>query len=251
MTEQTFKDHFSGSSETYAHHRPRYPEALFRHIAGKTRHRHLAWDCATGNGQAARGLAAYFDEVIATDASTAQIAQAVPHPKVEFRVAPAERSGLAPASVDLVTVAQALHWFDFDAFYTEVRRVCRPGGVLAAWCYGLAVVSPAVDEIINELYAGTLGPFWPGERRHVETGYRQIPFPFAETETPDFAMQRDWQAGDMLGYLSSWSAVARYRDRFGRDPLEPVRQALVRAWGGDSVRHRVTWPLTLRIGRVD
>ncbi|MCU0933548.1 MAG: class I SAM-dependent methyltransferase, partial [Thiobacillaceae bacterium] len=173
-----FKDHFSTRSSRYAAFRPCYPVELFTYLASLTPGHDLAWDCATGSGQAARGLAKHYTRVSATDASTAQIDAAAPHARVEFRVAPAQDSGLPDRSADLTTVAQAAHWFDLQAFYAEVRRVLKPDGLLAIWCYERLAIEPAVDAIVEDFYGGLLGPYWPPERRLVESGYRDLDFPF-------------------------------------------------------------------------
>jgi SAM-dependent methyltransferase len=155
------------------------------------------------------------------------------------------------ASVDLVTVAQALHRFDLPAFYAEVKRVTRPGGILAAWCYELHEIIPEVDVVIRRLYSDILGVSWPPERRLVEEGYRTIPFPFDEIATPRFSMVARWDLDRLLGYLGTWSAVARYRERNGSDPLEQIREELAAAWGDPGSKLEVSWPLNLRVGRVD
>lgn len=241
-----FKDHFSSGSGDYARHRPGYPPALFSWLAAQAPATRLAWDCATGNGQAALGLAAHFDGVIATDASREQIAAAAAHPAVEYRVAPAEESGIDGGSADLVTAAQALHWFDVQRFYAEAERVLKPGGVLAVWNYGLARVSPAVDAIVARLYGDIVGEHWPPERRHIETGYRDLGFPWPVLGAPDFEMRAEWRAGDMLAYLRTWSASKRYREATGSDPVAIVEEALGAAWG--AAPRRVIWPLTLLAG---
>ncbi len=243
-----FKDHFSGHAADYARYRPGYPDSLFQHLAGLAPDRVLAWDCATGNGQAAAGLARHFERVIATDASAEQIASAAALDGVEFRVAPAESSGLETASADLVTVGQSLHWFDVAAFYAESERVLKPNGVLAAWCYELCTVTRAVDAVVARLYDDIVGPFWPPERRLIEAGYATLGFPEPRLDLPAIAMERDWQAADMLGYLATWSAVQRYQDANGDNPLEQIRPALTEAWGPRS--RRVTWPLTLLVWRA-
>src|SRR6266568_6165743 len=179
-----FPDHFSGVSAGYAAFRPRYPDALFDFLADAAPARDAAWDCATGNGQAAIGLAHHFPRVIATDASEAQIAHATPDPRVTYRVAPAEASGLDDRSVDLVTAAQALHWFDRPKFWAEARRVLRPRGVVAVWTYLLFEIAPEIDAIIREFYSDVVGPFWPPERHITEERYRTIEFPFAEFAAP-------------------------------------------------------------------
>lgn len=246
-----FQDHFSGHARTYGEFRPDYPVSLFAYLADLAPGHELAWDCATGNGQAALGLAEHFRDVLATDASPQQIEQARPHPRVLYAVAPSDRSPAADASVDLVTVAQALHWFDLPAFYAEVRRVLRPGGVLAVWCYGLHVITPEVDAVVHRLYHEIVGNDWPLERRWVEESYRTVPFPFDEIAPPCFQMTREWNLRHLWGYLDTWSACRRYQARTGVNPLDLVRDDLGAAWGdpNDGVRE-VRWPLSLRIGRL-
>jgi len=209
--------------------------------------RQLAWDCATGNGQAAVELAKVFDRVIATDASEKQVANAEVNPRVEYRVAPAEESGLDDRSVGLITGAQALHWFDLDRFYTEVRRVLKPDGVFAAWAYKLATVEPAIDEIVNHYYSDVVGPYWPAERVLVEK-FEELPFAFPQIETPAFEMIAEWSVERLLGYLGTWSATQRFMAAEKRDPLKEVEGKLRRFWGSD--KRRVSWPLTIRAGRV-
>jgi len=246
----TFADHFRGVSRGYANHRPTYPAALFDWLAQVAPARELAWDCATGSGQAARDLARHFTRVIATDASAAQLAQAAPHTRIEYRVAAAEDPGLEARSVDLVVVAQALHWFDVDAFHAEVRRVLVPGGVIAEWCYELTIVDAGpVDALLLELYHGALGPYWPPERVHIERGYRDLPFPFAVIEAPQFAMRVEWTLPQFTGYLRTWSATARYVAARGHDPVAELERQLGPHWG--SRARLVSWPLVLRVGRVD
>jgi len=246
----TFNDHFSDHADRYGVYRPSYPPDLFKYLASNVPRRDLVWDCGTGNGQAAHGLAAHFRRVVATDASAAQIAQARPHDRIEYFVAHAEQSPLPDCSVDLVTVAQALHWLDLDRFYPEVRRVARPGSVLACWCYELSTVDEQVDAVINRYYKEIVGPYWPPERELVESGYRTLPFPFEELTAPSFRMVASWDLHHLMGYLGTWSATARYRADRGQDPLNEVRQALADAWGHPDRVREVTWPLRLRIGRV-
>lgn len=248
---RAFTDHFASVAADYARFRPVYPAALFAWLADLAPARTMAWDCAAGSGQASRDLADHFDQVIATDASAAQIAAAHPHHRVEYRVAPAEASGLSAGTVDLVTVAQALHWFDLDRFYAEVRRVLKPGGVLAVWSYGvLAVAGTAVDERVQTFYRDTVGPYWPPERQLVESGYRTLPFPFAELEAPAFHMETSWSLSELLGYVRSWSATGRFGVERGYDPVTALADELASLWGAPLEPRIVTWPLALRVGRV-
>lgn len=246
-----FADHFSAVAHGYADYRPHYPEALFTYLATLAPATAMVWDCACGNGQAALGLAPHFRRVVASDASREQIAAAVAHPGIDYRVASAEQSGLATASVGLVTVAQALHWFDLERFYGEARRVLTPGGVLAVWSYGTSELEgEAVNRLVREFYAHTVGPYWPPQRRLVEEGYGALPFPFAEIAPPPLAMEAHWDLEALLGYLGTWSATSRYRQALGQDPLPPLAARLARVWGDAQATRRVSWPLSLRVGRT-
>jgi SAM-dependent methyltransferase len=246
----SFKDHFSGHADRYGAYRPSYPAALFEYLASLAPSHELAWDCATGNGQAAVALAPFFRRVVATDASARQIAEARAQPGVEYRVAPAERTDLADGSADLVTVAQALHWLDLPAFYAEVRRVCRPGAIVAVWTYQNCAVSPEVDAVVARLYDGILGDYWPPERKLVEQGYWTLAFPFEEIEAPTFPMVARWDLRRMFGYLDTWSSNQRYQARHGADPVDLVRDELAVAWGDADRERGVVWPFLLKVGRV-
>ena len=247
---QTFHDHFSSVANRYADFRPHYPAELFDYLATLAPRNSLVWDCACGNGQATLDLARRFDRVIATDASREQIASATPHPKVEFRVAPAEQSGLPDESVGLITVAQALHWFDLERFYTEARRVLSLGGVLTAWAYGInQVEGDDVNQLVQDFYTNTVGSYWPPERKLVEEGYRTISFPFGEITPPAFHMEAHWTLDQLLGYFSTWSATSRFIKATGRNPLESLSVELLRLWGDASSPRLIVWPLSLRIGR--
>lgn len=250
MSQGAFADHFSGVAATYAGFRPTYPPALFAWLARQTPGRQLAWDCAAGSGQASIDLAGHFDHVVATDASAEQIAAAAPHPRIAYRVAPAEASGLADASVDLITVAQALHWFDLDRFYAEARRVLKPSGILAVWTYGVLVLDDArLDERVQVFYRDTVGPYWPPERHHVATGYRELSFPFAEIAVPPVHMETRWTLPQLLGYLRSWSATARYVAAHGSDPVAALAAELAPLWGEPAQARAMAWPLSVRVGR--
>ena len=246
----TFRDHFAPAADAYAAYRPHYPAALFEWIAAAApRVTGRAWDCGTGSGQAAVGLAPSFDTVVATDASVAQVARAAAHERVHYAVAAAEAAPLAPASVDVVVVAQALHWMALDAFYAEVRRVVAPGGIVAVWSYALMEIDAAVDPLVLHLYRDVLGPWWPAERVHVDAGYRDLPFPFARLDAPAFEMRHAWTREQLVGYLGTWSAVLRRREAHG-DPLPAFAEALAAAWPDARERRTVRWPLALRAGRV-
>lgn len=244
-----FKDYFSTHSLNYAKYRPRYPSELFEYLASVAPARSHAWDCATGNGQAALGLAKFFERITATDASRSQIEHATGHERITYEVAPAEHTALESGSTDLITVAQAFHWFDFDGFYAEARRVLVSEGVLAVWCYNLLEISPPLDEIINRFYADTVGEFWPPERRLLEEGYRTIHFPFEELSAPQFHTEESWTLPDLIGYLGTWSATKRFIDARGFDPLEPLAGELLPVWGDPESAKPVRWPLYLRAGR--
>ncbi|HVT17307.1 MAG TPA: class I SAM-dependent methyltransferase [Thermoanaerobaculia bacterium] len=244
-----FKDHFSGHAADYAAYRPGYPAALFVYVATLPRGHGLAWDCATGNGQAATGLAPYFARVIATDASPQQIGNARPHPRIDYRVAPAESSGLAAGAVDLVTVAQALHWFELDKFFREARRVLAPGGAIAAWTYNLARVDPEIDRLTDRLARQIVGAYWPPERRWVDEEYRTIPFPFAEVEPRRIEHEEDWDLGRLLLYFGTWSSCHRYAQETGRDPVKMIQDELAAAWGPPSTLRRIHWPIYMRASR--
>ncbi|MBS4099045.1 MAG: class I SAM-dependent methyltransferase [Sulfuricella sp.] len=247
---RTFADHFSTVAGNYASFRPTYPAALFDWLAQLASGKQLAWDCAAGSGQASLDLAARFAAVIATDASLAQIGAAPQHPQISYRVAPAEASGLDDASVDLITVAQALHWFDLEQFYAEARRVLKPGGILAAWSYGVLHLDvPDIDRAAQRFYAETVGPYWPPERRLVEEGYRSLPFPFEELVPPEFAMHAEWSLPQLLGYFASWSATARCIAATGRDPVADIAEELLPLWGDPAFARNVHWPLAMRVGR--
>lgn len=198
-----FKDHFSAQSPDYGKYRPQYPEALFEHLASLSPAHAIAWDSATGTGQAALGLTPFYDRVIATDASSNQIEHAARHPKIDYRVCPSEDSGIAEASVDLVVVAQALHWFDLDGFFDECLRVLKDQGVIAIWSYGLHRISPEIDSIIDHFYDEMVGIYWPPERKMVEAGYRTIELPFREITPPAFHMQAYWTLHRLYGYLNT------------------------------------------------
>lgn len=246
----TFPDHFSGVAAAYAAFRPRYPDALFDFLAREAPARARAWDVGTGSGQAAAGLAKYFDQVIATDASDSQIESASPHPNVAYRVAPAELSGLDDGSVDLVTAAQAVHWFDRARFWAEARRALRPRGLIAVWTYVSFEITPRIDAVVRDFYSRVVGPFWPPERRHVEQRYQTIEFPFDEFAAPEFWIEQHVNLEDVAGYLRTWSATRAFVKQHHQDPVDGLLPELSEAWGSPQQPRKARWPVAMRVGRV-
>ena len=243
--------HFERNPADYKRYRPTYPPELFAYLASLPAAKDAAWDCGTGNGQAAVALAEHFAKIFATDASAKQLGEATAHLRVEYRAVSAEESNLDDASVDLVTVAQALHWFDLERFYAEVRRVAKAGGVLAVWCYTMHRIEPAIDRIVDRFYYDVVGPYWPKERVHVEAEYRDLPFPFAELSPPaSFAMELEWDLADVVGYVGTWSPVKIFEAEKGYDPVPEVAAELAAIWGDPARRRTARWPLHFRIGRV-
>ena len=244
-----FADHFSANAASYGRFRPVYPEPLFDHLAALAPRRELAWDCATGSGQAVAPLARRFRLVVASDASAAQIAHAQSGDNVRLLVASAERVPLAAASIDLITVAQALHWFALPAFFAEVARVLRPRGVLAVWTYNLFSIEPRIDALVRAFYIDTVGPYWPPQRRLVDDAYAGIELPFAETATTTWTVALRWNLAHLLAYIATWSAVAQYRRARGADPMPGLASALAAAWG-ESPEREIVWPLTVKTARA-
>lgn len=242
-----FKDHFSTQSKIYSTYRPKYPSELFTFISNQCVNTNLAWDCATGTGQAARGLSEYFSNIIATDASDKQIRKADGPDNIQYRTATASCSGLDDQSVDLVSVAQALHWFELEDFYREVRRVLKPTGKIAVWSYGLMEINEQIDRLFLEFHNDFLGSYWPLERSHVVNGYEDLEFPFNKGVTPEISMDLSWSLEQFLGYLRTWSATTRYKKEKGHDPVDDWEDRFKEAWSGQDIK-RVSWPITLLIG---
>jgi SAM-dependent methyltransferase len=242
---------FSTVAREYANFRPGYPPDLFAWLARVSPSLEAVWDCGCGSGQASMALAGHFAVVHATDVAPEQIAAAKPHPRVRYSVAPAEHSGLPELSVNLVTVAQALHWFDVTAFYAEAGRVARPGALLAVWNYPRPrFVDPELDRRFFAFYSQVVGPYWPPERRHIEAGYRTVPFPFEELMAPEFGLELSWNLDQVAGYVSSWSATARYRQALGTDPVPLLRESLCPAWPSTGASVPLRMPIGLRVGRL-
>jgi len=245
-----FKDHLSDVAAAYAAHRPSYPAALVDFLAQLAPAGRLAWDAGCGSGQLSLLLAGPFERVVATDASPEQIARAAPHPRVEYRCAAAGVSGLLDSVVDLATAAQAAHWFDLPAYYAEVRRVARRSGIVALISYGIVTAGADLDAVIQPFYRGVLAGYWPPERRHVDDGYRSLPFPFEELDAPAFEIRLDWRLEDLVGYIGTWSAVWALQQAEGEGPFATFKRELAEAWGPATAIRTVRWPLALRVGRV-
>lgn len=245
----SFHDHFSTIAADYARFRPRYPASLFTYLAAVCRHHDHAWDCATGSGQAAVGLADHFARVTATDASAGQILHAISHPRVTYRVAPADASGLDAESCDLVTVAQAMHWLDAPAFFREARRVARAGSIVAVWGYERMIChTPAIQEVFDRFNDEVVRPYWPPQRVIVEDGYRSLAFPFDEFEAPAFELEGTFTVETLARHVGTWSATNRYRQATGEDPVPAFQLELQRVWPADHELEPVRWPGAMRIG---
>jgi SAM-dependent methyltransferase len=246
---KAFADHFSGISAEYATYRPRYPARLFAALAESVPRRALAWDCATGTGQAARELTHWFDRVVASDASALQVRKGGGGGSIAYFAAQAEAVPLRSTSADLITVAQALHWIELDSFYAETRRVLVPGGLLAVWTYGRhRVDGGAIDAEVAHFYDDVIGPYWPPERHWVEAGYSGLPFPFRKETIATPPMTEEWTLEEMLGYISTWSAVVRCAQVTGVNPVLALGERLAPLWEPDR-RRRVEWTLSLLAGR--
>jgi len=247
---RAFADHFSRLATGYATYRPQYPDGLFAAIAAASRSHEVVWDCATGTGQAVRGLARHFALVLASDASREQVAAATSHERARYLVARAEAAPLPAGSACMITVAQALHWLDLAEFYAEARRVLRPGGLLVVWTYGSQRIDGGpIDSVLHDFYQRVVGPYWPPQRRWVETGYRTLRFPFEEVALQAPPMSADWTLGQLLGYIGTWSAVARCRESSGTDPVSELADRVVPLWRDPAVSRRIEWPISVRAGR--
>ena len=246
----SFQDYFSAGATAYAQHRPTYPLELVDFLARNCSHHYVAWDCGCGSGQLSTLLAERFERVIAMDSSSAQLANAKRHPRVQYCIGSAEASGLTDESVDLAVAAQAAHWFDLQAYYAEVRRVTKPGGIFALITYGNMMADETVLQVLHHFYENVTGPYWPSGRRHVEDGYRSFPFPFVELETPQLEIRRNWDLVATIGYVETWSATAALRHTNGDAPVEKFRRDLKEAWGAKETVRAIRWPLSIRLGRV-
>jgi len=241
---------FDQGGRNYAAHRPDYPPALAAFLAASCRTHALAIDVGCGNGQLTRLLAPHFEAVLGMDPSADQIANATPTHGVNYQQATAEQLPLTDASANLVAVAQAAHWFDLPAFYTEVRRVAAPGAVVALISYGTPQLEADLQPRFARFYATDMGTYWPAERRLVDSGYADIAFPFDAFAYPAMAIERDWDLADTLGYFSTWSAVRRAREAGQQQLLQDYADELASQWGDPAQRRAIRWPINMRIGRV-
>ncbi|MGP8215728.1 MAG: class I SAM-dependent methyltransferase [Bacteroidia bacterium] len=246
-----FKDNFSKQSDIYVKYRPHYPAELYSYLSSLTEEHKIAWDCGTGNGQAAIGLAPFYNKIIATDPSEEQIRNSLPNEKVKYLVEKAENNSIQSNSIDLLTIANALHWFDFDIFYKEANRVLKNNGIIAAWAYGIPAISPEVDKIIKQFHDHTLKDYWQPENRLVEKRYRTIPFPFEQIESPAFFSEKFMNLTDITGYLNTWSAVQRFIGQKKFNPTEQLEKDMANVWGNPNSEKKVTWELILKAGRVE
>ena len=241
---------FDQGGRAYARFRPEYPRQLAAFLASAAPDCRLAVDVGCGNGQLTQLLAPYFEKVVGLDPSADQIANAVPNARIDYRCAPAEQLPLPDASASLITAAQAAHWFDLPAFYAEVRRIAMPGAILALVSYGVLQMDPALDARFQKFYWEEIGPYWPPERKLVDTGYATIDFPFEELAPPTLAIRLDWHLSEFLGYLTTWSAVRSAREAGREELLMAFADDLAALWGDPNSRRPVSWPIAMRIGRI-
>ncbi|MBA2709846.1 MAG: class I SAM-dependent methyltransferase [Tatlockia sp.] len=244
--------HFSQKANNYLRFRPVYPDDLFKYLNNLVPVPHLAWDCGAGNGQAAIALTKYFDQVIATDVNFEPLEAAPKLEKINYICCLAEKTPIKSNSVDLITIAQALHWFDFELFYKEVKRVAKETALIAAWCYSLGGFNSAVDLVISKFYKDILGDeYWPERRSYIDQEYQTIPFPFPKITSPSFFIQKEMNFSELLGYLNTWSALKEYELRNKTNPINLVAQELLTSWGNPFEKQKMVWPIHLLVGTLE
>jgi len=245
-------DHFSSTSREYSFSRPIYPDVLYKFLNDITPNKDMAWDCATGNGQAAIGLCKYFKNVVASDASKGQLEYQFNRNNITYEMFPAEKANIKDNSVDLITVAQAAHWFDLNNFYKEVTRISNSNGVLAIWAYGMHKIDNDIDKISEKLNVDgdILGKYWPRETNYVKEDYKTIPFPFKEVTAPKFEMTVNWNLDELVSYMQTWSAVKRFSTERKFNPLSLVMEELESLWGKHDKQKVVKWDINLRVGKI-
>lgn len=246
----TFKDYFSKQSKTYAKYRPHYPDELFEFLAKISPSRNSALDIATGTGQAAFGLISLFNRVYASDASMSQLLNVPEKKKIYFFSSTAEKMPIIENTIDLIICAQAIHWFNWEQFYNECKRILKKNGIIAIIGYGLPIINEQVDEIINDYYTNIVGQFWPKERVHIENEYSEIPFPFECVDSPDYKFDLNWKLKNVIGFLNSWSATQNFINKYKKNPVDEIRELLYDAWMKGKSEKNIIWPLFLKIGKL-
>ena len=244
------KDNFSRQADIYAKYRPSYPQELFNFILNHVKNKRVAWDCGTGNGQAAKELARYFEKVFATDISQKQIDKAHHAANIFYSVQLAEQTNFSDNTFDLITVSQALHWFKLDKFYAEVKRVARPGAWIAVWMYNLPSISPEIDGFLHvQLYKNILGTYWDYERKYVDDNYTTLSFPFKEIKTPVFTIQLEWTLKELEGYINSWSALQKFIETNQFSPVDKSINQIQRHWKNEKMK--IVFPVYMRMGQIE
>jgi ubiquinone/menaquinone biosynthesis C-methylase UbiE len=243
------KDNFSIQSDKYAKYRPTYPAELFEYLNSIVPNKRNAWDCGTGNGQVAYELAKTFDKVFATDISQSQIDNALQADNILYSVQPAEKTNFDNDFFDMIVVAQAIHWFDFERFYAEVKRTAKENALLCIIGYGRSKISKQIESLIANFYANVIGKYWDTERKYIDKHYKTIPFPFEEIPTPNFENTQHWTFEHLIGYLNTWSAVKHFIKQNNYNPVDSLQSDIKLAWGDEPTKE-VKFPLVLRIGRI-
>ncbi|NVK21233.1 MAG: class I SAM-dependent methyltransferase [Kangiellaceae bacterium] len=249
MELSTHHNFFSANSSGYRQFRPDYPNELFQYLAMLSDGHDKAWDVATGTGQAAKGLAVHFEKVFASDISEGQLKQAEQKNNIQYFVGSAEQTKIPDASIDIISVAQALHWFDTEPFFQQVDRVLKPGGLLAVWSYQLFSINSEIDAITHRLYSHTLKGYWSPRRKLIETNYQTIDFPYNMLSVPNFYIEKTWSFDQVIGYLNTWSAVKRYMEQEEANPVAAIKQKLAFAWCDTHHMKKIKWPLNLIVCR--
>lgn len=248
----TYIEHFNTGSEKYFHFRPSYPDRLFDYLSTLVSEKARVWDCGTGNGQAALSLAKKFNRVIGTDIHLHQMEAAPREANVNYICCAAEKTPFLDKAIDLITVAQALHWFNLEKFYEEVRRVAKSSSVIAVWCYSLGTIDLDVDPFLSTLYTDILGDqYWPKERRYIDEHYRTIAFPFKQVSVPDFTIEKKFDFSSLIGYLNTWSAVKEYKNLQHTNPIAIIHDELLSAWGNPKLQRVMRWRIHLLVGMID
>ncbi len=243
-------DNFSAQSAGYALYRPRYPQQLYNFLLGNVREKKAAWDCGTGNGQVAAELANAFEQVWATDISENQLKQAPALPNVTYVQTRAEQTTFPSDTFNLITIAQAIHWFDFDRFYQEVYRTAKAGALIAAWGYGLLRIDSQLDPLIETFYSEQIGRYWDSERKYIDEAYQTIPFPFPEIRAPAFAIEVYWNLAELEGYFNTWSSVQKYMAQHKQNPVNEIIEQLRPYWQPAEEKKLIRFPIFMRVGRI-